>query len=130
MQHARAMFVCACVHDLLCLLEILSGAGVDLIYHYIFGDMSVIRTRRSAHVFVRTISAVVDYFLVLLGAFNPVWDNPVASRAAPAGRRDFVRPEPNPGALQIHCLAACALCVELEEKKSLCVIPRESDRDP
>ena len=84
LQHARAMFVCACVHDLFCLLEILSGAGVDLIYHYIFGDMSVIRTRRSAHVFVRTISVVVDYFLVLLGAFNPVWDNPVASRAAPA----------------------------------------------
>jgi hypothetical protein len=50
------MFVCVSVHDLSYLLEILSEAGVDLIYPYIIGDMSVLRTRRSAHVFVRTIS--------------------------------------------------------------------------
>jgi hypothetical protein len=62
LQHAHAMFVCVCVHDLSYLLETLPDAGLDLIYPYIIGDMSVLRTRRSAHVFVRTISAVVDYF--------------------------------------------------------------------
>ena len=37
---------------------------------------------------------------MLMCQLIPYWDNPVASRAAPAGRRDLVRPEPNPGALQ------------------------------
>ena len=41
------------------------GLGQVNIHPYIFGDMSVARTRRSAHVFVRTVSAVVDYFFAL-----------------------------------------------------------------
>jgi hypothetical protein len=46
-------------------LRVHLGLGQVNIHPYIFGDMSVARTRRSAHVFVRTVSAVVDYFFAL-----------------------------------------------------------------
>ena len=45
-------------------LRVHLGLGQVNIHPYIFGDMSVARTRRSALVFVRTVSAVVDYFFV------------------------------------------------------------------
>jgi hypothetical protein len=51
-----------CVISLLLLVHL--GLGQVNIHPYIIGDTSVARTRRSALVFVRTVSAVVDYFFV------------------------------------------------------------------
>ena len=52
-----------CVISLLLLVHL--GLGQVNIHPYIIGDTSVARTRRSALVFVRTVSAVVDYFFAL-----------------------------------------------------------------